>query len=197
MVKASLGGNFLLACIFIFASAGCVGPLYWDHDFVINGKQPPKICGPCDPALQANLSTNLWAPQPFWGSAIEVGTVAMKSGGVQGWKDYHMKACAIGVALQRKFTSGPNLTIDLRLQSLTVQNVPIPLSRPSYMRVVIFLVKTSVAAAVYERTNPVIIAQGKLTWNRDGWFEIHPQKSGDVQLAPLVESNAFAQVRVR
>jgi hypothetical protein len=185
---------FLAACLLTLACPGCIGPLYWDHDFVIDGKQPPKICGPHDPALPANLSTNLWAPQPFLGSAAEVGTVAMKSAGIQGWKDYHMQACATGVSLQRKFTSGPNLTIDLRLQSLTVQNVPIPLPETRYLRVVIFLVKTSVAAAVYERTNPVIIARGKLTWNRDGWFEIHPQKSGDVQLAPDVPTSAADQV---
>ena len=185
-MKASLGKLFLLAGISILACAGCVGPLYYDHDFVINGKQPPKICSPRDPALEANLSTNLWAPQPFLGSFAEVGTVAMKSWGIQGWKNYHMNAQATGVSLQRKFTSGPNLTIDLRLQSLTVNGVPIPLHGTKYMRVVIFLFKTSVAAAVFERPSPVLVAQGKLTWNRDGWFEIHPQKTGDVQLAPDV-----------
>jgi hypothetical protein len=188
-VKAPLKKTVLLGSFCLLICAGCVGPLYWEHSPIINGKSPPPLRGPSDPALQANLSTNMWAPQPFWGSAAEVGTVAMKSAGIQGWKDYHMNACATGVALQRKFTSGPNLTIDLRLQSLTVRGVPVPLRRPSYMRVVIFLVKTSVAAAVYERTNPVIVAQGKLTWNRDGWFEIHPQKTGDVQLAPILPTS--------
>jgi hypothetical protein len=54
-----------------------------------------------------------------------------------------------------------------------------------------------VAAAVYERTNPLIIAQGKLTWNRDGWFEIHPQKTGDVRLAPDVSTSLADHVRSR
>src|ERR1700722_17136537 len=125
--ESVVGKIILLACLLVFACAGCIRPLYYDHDIVICGKQPPKICGPHDPALQANLSTNMWAPQPFWGSAAEVGTVAMKSAGIQGWKDYHLNPCATGVALQRKFSSGPNLTIDLRLQSLTVNSIPIPL----------------------------------------------------------------------
>jgi hypothetical protein len=196
-VKASLGKLFLLAGISILACAGCIGPLYYDHDIVINGKQPPKICGPYDPVLQANLTTNLWARQPFLGSFAEVGTVAMKSWGIQGWKDYHLNAEATGVALQRKFTSGPNLTIDLRLQSLTINRIPIPLQGTRYMRVVIFLFKTSVAAGVYERTNPILVAKGKLTWNRDGWFEIHPQKTGDVVLAPVVPASTAGQILSR
>jgi hypothetical protein len=28
----------------------------------------------------------------------------------------------------------------------------------------------------------VVAARGKLVWNRDGWFEIHPQETGDVGL---------------
>jgi hypothetical protein len=189
-----MGKLFLLACISILACAGCIGPRYSEHEIVLSGKPPPKIHGPRDPVLQANLSTNLWARQPFPGSAAEVGTVAIKSAGIQGWKDYRMNACATGVALQYKFTSGPNLTIDLRLQSLTVKHVPVPLRGPRYMRVVIFLANVSVAAAVYERTNPVVVAQGKLTWNRDGWFEIHPQKTGDVQLAPAVPTSEAEKI---
>lgn len=189
--------NILLAGLLMFACVGCIGPWYHDHNLIITGKAAPKISGPGDSALQASLSTNMWAPQPFIGSAIEVGTVSIKSSGVQGWKDYHMEAQAIGVSLQRKFTSGPNLTIDIRLQSLTVKGIPVPLSRLCYMRVVLFLVKTSVAAAVYERTNPVIVAQGKLVWNSDGWLEIHPQKSGDVQLAPLVSANIAGKILSR
>jgi hypothetical protein len=196
-VKASLGKLILLAGIPILACVGCIRPLYSDHQIVICGKQPPKICGPCDPAIEANLTTNLWAPQPFLGSAVEAVTVTIKSSGIQGWKNYHMNACATGVAVQRKFTSGPNLTIDLHLQSLIVQGVPIPLRGTRYMRVVIFLATTSVASAVYERTNPVIVAQGKFTWNRDGWFEIHPQKTGDVKLAPDIPTSKAEEVLSR
>jgi hypothetical protein len=172
----------------LLLGGGCIGPQYTKHDMVVSGKAAPKIHGPRDPALPANLSTNLWPRQPFPGRAAEVGTTLFKDSGIQGWKDYHLNARATGVSLQRQFTSGPYLTIDLRLQSLTVKRVPVPLRGPRYMRVVIFLPKTSVAAAVYERTNPVVVAQGRLVWNFDGWFEIHPQKTGDVTLAPVMSS---------
>ena len=166
--------------------SGCIGPRYSEHDLIVSGKPAPQIHGPRDPALQASLSTNLWPRQPFPGRAAEVGTTLFKGARIQGWKDYHMDAQATGVALQHQFASGPYLTIDLRLQSLTVKRAPIPLHGPRYMRVVIFLAKASVADAVYERTNPVVVARGKLVWNFDGWFEIHPQKTGDVVLAPVI-----------
>jgi hypothetical protein len=83
------------------------------------------------------------------------------------------------------------LTIDMQLQSLTVKHVPVPLHGPKYMRVVIFLAKASAATNVYEPTDPMVIAQGKLVWNFDGWFEIHPQKTGDVELAPTTPSRRY------
>ena len=171
----------------LFLCSGCIGPQYTKHDIVVSGKPAPEIHSPHDPALQANLTTNFWASQPFLGRAAEVGTTLFKSAGIQGWKDYHMNAQATGVALRHEFTSGPYLTVDMRLQSLTVNRVAVPVRGLRYMRVVIFLPKASVAAAVYERTNPVVVAQGKLVWNFDGWFEIHPQKDGDVVPAPVIK----------
>lgn len=161
---------------------------------IVNGKPAPKIHGPRDPALPANLTTNFWASQPFLGSAAEVGTTLFKSAGIQGWKDYHMNARATGIVLRHEFTSGPYLTMDMSLQSLTVKHVAVPVQGLKYMRVVIFLANVSVAAAVYERTNPVVVARGKLVWNFDGWFEIHPQKTGDVELAPVVPTSTADQI---
>jgi len=168
--------------VVLLLSSGCIGPRYTEHDIVVSGKPAVKIHDPRDPALQASLSTNLWPRQPFPGRAAEIGTTLFKSAGIQGWKDYHMNALATGFALQHEFTSGPYLTIDLRLQSLIVNRVPVQFRGPRYMRVVIFLAKASAKSGVYERTNSVIVAQGKLVWNFDGWFEIHPQKTGDVVL---------------
>jgi hypothetical protein len=175
-------------CILIISMAalvlcsGCIGPQYSDQEVVVNGKQPPVIRGPRDPAIAANLTTNFWASQPFLGSAAEVGTTLFKSAGIQGWKDYHMNALATGVALRHEFTSGPYLTLDMRLQSLTVNRVSVPLHGTNYMRIVTFLGNVSVGPLVCQETNPVVAARGKLVWNRDGWFEIHPQETGDVGL---------------
>ncbi|HUA66651.1 MAG TPA: hypothetical protein VME24_12435 [Alphaproteobacteria bacterium] len=172
----------LAALAALLFCGGCIGPRYSEHDIVVTGKPAPKIHGPHDPALQANLSTNSWPRQPFPGRAAEIGTTLFKDARIQGWKDYHMNALATGVALQHEYSSGPYLTIDMRLQSLIVKRVRVPLRGLRYMRIVIFLPKASAVPAVYEQTNAVIVAQGKLVWNFDGWFEIHPQKTGDVVL---------------
>lgn len=173
---------------------GCIGPQYSKHDLIISGKPAPKIRGPRDPALQANLTTNLWAPQPFAGSAAEVGTTLFKSAGIQGWKDYHMNAQATGIVLQHKLTSGPYLNFDMRLRSLMVNGVPVLLPQPRYIRVVAFLGNVSVGSMVYEETNHLVGAYGKLVWNCDGWFEIHPQKTGDVGLVfPIAQSLSLAK----
>jgi hypothetical protein len=169
-----------------FLCNGCIGPQYTNHDIVVSGKPAPKLQGPRDPALQANLSTNSWPSQPFAGRAAEVGTTLFKSAGIQGWKDYHMSALATGVTVQHEYTSGPYLTIDLRLQSLMVKHVVVPLRGRRYMRVVIFLPKASADPAVYKQTNSVVLAKGKLVWNFDGWFEIHPREKGDVTLLQAV-----------
>lgn len=191
MSGAVKGWMCLAGLAVLLLCSGCIGPQYTKHDIIVSGKPAPKIHSPRDPAIQANLSTNLWPKQPFLGSAAEIGTTLFKSAGIQGWKNYHMIARAAGVALQHQFTSGPYLTIDLRLQSLSVEGVHVPLNGPRYMRVVIFLPKDSVSAPVYKQTNALVFAQGKLVWNFDGWFEIHPQKTGDVvPLAGLRASSA-------
>jgi hypothetical protein len=184
---------YLAGLAVLLLCSGCIGPQYSKHDIVVSGKPAPKIRGPRDPALQANLSTNLWPRQPFLGRAAEVGTTLFKSAGIQGWKNYHMDAHATGIALQHEFSSGPYLTIDLGLRSLTVNRVPVPLRGPRYMRVVIFLAKASAPASDYEQTNSVVVAQGRLVWNFDGWFEIHPQKTGDVVLAPVPNQQAYSR----
>jgi hypothetical protein len=170
-----------------FLCSGCIGPHYTEHELIVDGKQPPAITGPRDPVIKANLTTNLWTKAPFAGRAAEVGATLAKSAGIQGWKDYHMRARATGIAVQHEFASNGFLTMDLQLQSLTVDRKRIPLHGTKYMRVEIFLGKVSVEKPVYQETNPVVIAQGKFVWDSDGWFEIHPQETGDVALAPPVE----------
>lgn len=166
--------------------AGCIGPHYTNKELLVSGKQPPHIRGPHDPAIEANLSTHPWAKSPFPDRAAEVVVTVAKSAGIQGWKDYHMRARARGLVIQHEISSNGFLTMDVQLQSLTLNRVPIPLHGPRYMRFEIFLGKVSVDKALFNETNVWILGQGKFVWDSDGWFEIHPQKTGDVQLSPPV-----------
>lgn len=161
--------------------AGCIGPHYTKKEIIVSGRQPPRIRGPHDPAIEANLTTKLWTKSPFPDRAAEVVVTLAKSAGIQGWKDYHMHAKATGIVLQHELSSNGFLTTDIRLWTLTLNHVPINLTGPPrYMRLEIFLGKVSVDKEIYDNTNELIVAQGKFVWDSDGWFEIHPQKTGDV-----------------
>jgi hypothetical protein len=188
-VKGLLKQFILSGCIaaLLSCTTGCIGPHYSQHNILVSGKLAPPIRGPRDPAIVTNLTTNLWAKSPLPDRAAEVGVTWAKSAGIQGWKDYHMHAKVVGTVMQHEFSSNGFLTMDLRLNSLTVKRIPIHFNGTRYIRLEIYLGKVSVAAAVYERTNVLVVAQGKLVWDSDGWFEIHPQKTGDVELIPPID----------
>ena len=164
--------------------AGCIGPHYTNKQLIVSGKLPPPIRGPRDPAIEANLSTHPWPKTPFPGRATDVVVALFKSMGIQGWKDYHLHAKARGEVINHEFSSSGFLTLDIGLMSLTINNVSIPLRGPRYMRFEIFLGKVSVDKAIYTETNAMVLGRGKFVWDSDGWFEIHPQKTGDVGLSP-------------
>ena len=170
-----------LGIVLMSACAGCIGPHYTEHPVVLVKKKPPEIIGPYDPAIAQNLSTNAWSRSPF-GPESAVVVVWFKSLGIAGWKDYHMRARAQGPVVPHQISSSGFLTVDLRLNSLTVDDVPIPIAGMKYMRLEIFLGKVGVQKAVRHDTNEVLSADGKLVWDSDGWFEIHPQASGDVKI---------------
>lgn len=161
--------------------AGCIGPHYTKKDILVSGRPAPHLHGPHDPAIETNLTTNLWTKSPLPDRAAEVVVTVAKSAGIQGWKDFHMRAKATGVVLQHELSSNGFLTMDIRLWTLTLNHVQIPLTGPpKYMRFEVFLGKVSVDKEIYDSTNEVISGQGKFVWDSDGWFEIHPQKTGDI-----------------
>ena len=170
--------------------AGCIGPHYTNKELLVSGRQPPQIRGPHDPAIVANLSTNCWKKSPLPDRAAEVVVTVAKSAGIQGWKDYHMHAKATGVVIQHELSSNGFMTTDIRLQTLTLNRVPIHWHGTRYMRFEIFLGKVSVDKTIHDETNELIVGQGKLVWDSDGWFEIHPQKTGDVQPVPPLPHEA-------
>ena len=159
--------------------AGCIGPHYCKHQLVLFGKHAPAINGPHDPAIAAHLSTHPWHKSPM-GPELGVGVVPFKSMGIQGWTDFHLHAKAVGPVVMHQISSSGFFTVDLRLNSLTVDNVPVPISGTRYIRLEIFLGKVTVDDAMRSETNEVVRAEGKLVWDNDGWFEIHPQRTGDV-----------------
>jgi len=173
-----------LCAVGFLMGAGCVGPHYSEHQLIVNGKDAPVINSPHDPAIAGHLTTNLWARSSFPDRAVEVGVTPFKAVGVQGWKDFHMHARARGRVMQHEVGSNGFRTVDLRLKSLTVDNVRIHWKGTRYMRVEIYLGKVQVEPAILDNTNALLSIEGKLVWDEDGWFEIHPESAGDVRLEP-------------
>jgi hypothetical protein len=189
MVLAAVTLAALMVC------AGCIGPHYTKKELIVSGRQPPAIHGPSDPAIVTNLSTQPWPKSPLPDRAAEVVATLAKSAGVQGWKDYHMHAKATGEVVQHELSSNGFLTMDVRLRSLILNRTRIRWSGTRYMRFEIFLGKVSVDKEIYDRTNELIFGQGKFVWDSDGWFEIHPQKPGDVRPVTLPRLSAVAEFR--
>lgn len=173
--------SLLLCAGLLLACGGCIGPHYTKYPVAFIGKAAPQINGPHDPAIEQNLTTQPWH-KSLMGAEVGVVVVWFKSFGFNGWKDFHLHAKAQGPVVLHQISSSGFFTVDLRLDSLTVDNVPVPITGPRYMRLEIFLGKVDVDKAMRHETNEVITAEGKLVWDSDGWFEIHPQKTGDVRV---------------
>jgi len=167
--------GILLGC------AGCIGPHYHPHQIVFFGIHAPKINGAHDPAIETNLTTVPWH-KSLVGPEAGVGVVLLKSMGLQGWNDFHIHAKAEGPVVMHQIASSGFFTVDIRLNSLTLDDVSIPLTGTNYMRLEVFLGRVGVDKAMRHETNEVVAAEGKLAWDTDGWFEIHPQKTGDVRV---------------
>jgi hypothetical protein len=173
--------GMILGMGLLCASSGCIGPHYTKHPLVLMGKPPPELKGPRDPAILTNLTTEPWH-KSLMGAEVGVGVVWFKSIGFNGWKDFGMHAKARGPVVLHQISSSGFFTVDIRLDSLTVDDVPISITNSKYMRLEIYLGRVDVDQAMRHETNEVITAEGRLAWDTDGWFEIHPQKTGDVRI---------------
>lgn len=159
---------------------GCVAPYCTKHQLIISGKAAPAIVGLDIPAIQTNLCV---APVPKVSTVTmltDFSTIPLKCLGVQGWKDFHLDARARGTVVQHQLSSDRILTVDLKLNLLEVNGTPIPLPGDRFIRAEIYRGRARVDKLKIAQKDAVMIVKGKLVWDTDGWFEIHPQKSGDV-----------------
>jgi hypothetical protein len=185
MRKARLLG----VCSCLVLLCGCVGPHYTSRQLVICGKPAPPIAGPDDPQIPANLRAE---PDPRVNLlAIVTGffTTPLKCFGVQGWKDYHCHAQARGTVVQHQVSTDNFLTVDVRLISLAIDGVAIPLSDPKFIRLEIYPGSAPAETSLVTNQNAVIVAEGRFVWDTDGWFEIHPQTPDDVRAEPKPDAS--------
>jgi hypothetical protein len=170
---------WLLLCI--LAGSGCTGPHYRQHQLVLFGRRAPVLTEPIAAAVQAHLATNP-IPEAKWEGSFSAVVVSIFKGfGVQGWTDFHLPAEAHGRVLYHRTSSDGFTTIDLKLNSLQVAGETVPLPNYRFIRAEVFRGRVPLDKLVLEDVDTAIMIRGKLVWDNDGWFEIHPQKPGDVQ----------------
>lgn len=169
---------------------GCTGPRYSRHQLVIFGTAAPVLAAPFIPTIQTNLLTQPAPKVGLLAAITGVGTTPFKCLGIQGWKDYQMCAEARGAVVQHRTSSDGFLTVDLRLDALAVNGEPVPLPATRFLRLEIFRGKVSIKEARLADKDSEVIVHGKLVWDYDGWFEIHPQKNADIRLAKRSEQMA-------
>ncbi|HEX9047253.1 MAG TPA: hypothetical protein VF988_09525, partial [Verrucomicrobiae bacterium] len=168
----------LVACCFL--GCGCIGPRYREHQLVLFGRHAPKITEPVVASVQAHLSAKP-IPEAKWeGSFSGVVVSLFKGFGVQGWTDFHLQAEAHGRVLYHRTSSDGFTTVDLKLSSLRVNGMTVPLPAYRYIRAEIFRGWVALDRSLLMDQNTGIGIRGKLVWDNDGWFEIHPQKKDDV-----------------
>ena len=174
--KASL---LFLGCSLLCGA--CTGPHYRKHQLVLFGQRAPVLTEPIAASVQAHLATNP-IPEAKWeGSASAVVVSVFKGFGVQGWTDFHLGAEAHGRVLYHRTSSDGFTTIDIKLNSLEVAGAIVPLPKYRFIRAEVFRGWVPLDKLVLDDIDTAIMIRGKLVWDNDGWFEIHPQKPGDVQ----------------
>jgi len=179
MTLKSAACFLLLGCCLL--CGGCVAPHYTKHQLVLFGKAAPAIAGLDIPAIQKNLSVTPVPKVSLVTMLTDFSTIPLKCMGVQGWKDFHLRARACGTVVQHQLSSDRILTVDLRLNSLEIDGTSIPLPEARFIRVEIYIGKVPVDRSMFAQKDAVMVVKGKLVWDTDGWFEIHPQGRGDVR----------------
>lgn len=172
------------ACLFLLGMAmlggGCIGPHYRTHQLVLFGQAAPKLTDPISTSIQANLAAKPIPKVNWFGSMTAVGVAWFKCLGIQGWTDYHLQAEAHGRVLYHCTSSDGFTTVDIKLNSLTVGGAVVPVPNYRFLRAEVYRGRVSVDKSLVQDQDTAIAIRGKLVWDNDGWFEIHPQKTGDV-----------------
>lgn len=161
--------------------SGCVAPHYTNHQLILFGKAAPTITGVDVPAIQTNLSVTVVPRVNRITMLTDFSTIPLKCLGVQGWKDFHLDAEARGMVVQHQLSSDRILTVDLRLNSLAINGTPIPLAGDRFIRAEIYRGKVHIDKKMFAQKDAMMMVKGKLVWDTDGWFEIHPQGREDVR----------------
>ncbi len=138
---------------------------------------PPQIQTVADVSLAMRSSPN----PPLTLLARSTGLLTTYVGkilGIQGWRDYHLRASIEGRVVQAAGSTDGLYTIDVQVHRLCVSNTPADLNLPSFIRIEVFPF-ARIGAPLPVAPNQNVSISGKLMWDADGFLEIHPKNASD------------------
>lgn len=116
----------------------------------------------------------------WYASLLGALTTPFKRLGVFGWTDMHFVAVATGDVEQASESTDQFLTVDLRLDSLSINSTPLSLSEPKFIRAEICLADVQLCEKRKPTAKQKVRITGRLMWDGDGFLEIHPRSPEDV-----------------
>lgn len=171
--KASWLRNLVLLCGLAAVAClvgGCGCTLYSNRLLV--GRRPPPVDGA---KLGARLRSQVNRPLSRFARRAGVLSTPFKRLGIFGWRDSGLWVVAAGEVVQAAWSTDGFVTADLRLESLTVAGEAVALPGTRYLRAEICEHAIGLAKADRPCAGDRVRLAGRLMWDGDGWFEVHPQ----------------------
>jgi hypothetical protein len=112
-------------------------------------------------------------------------TTPFKEWGLQGWIDYCLRASVTGNVLHAAESTDDMYTVDLQIDTFSVNGDLADFSAPSFVRIEIFgYLVTAMGRAQKSppRVGDSVRVNGRLMWDGDGFLEVHPETLDDLVL---------------
>lgn len=112
-------------------------------------------------------------------------TTPFKNLGIFGWADIYPRAEIIGCVVQQALSTDRLQTLDIRVRSFAVAGEEVRPTQPRFIRAEMCRVTHQERTPAPMSTDRQVKIAGKLVWDGDGFFEIHPGLCGSVEVLDL------------
>jgi hypothetical protein len=163
---------FIMLVVIFTASCRCI----CKSSRIIIGKKAPEIR--TEKEIIGQLDSNPPPRVSNFDARVGFLTVGLKRIGIFGWKNLNYNAIANGEVVQCKKSNDGFLTVDLKVNKLTINGESFKIDQLKYLRAEICL--AMIKLDNYPNIHDQVEVSGALMWDGDGFMEIHPAKSTDL-----------------
>ena len=145
---------------------------------ILIGRRSPHFLSELD--IIANLSTVQPPRISKFDKFIGFYTVGFKKVGIFGWKHIGYSVCTTGKIVQSTKSSDHFLTIDIIIDSISINGRHFTVDGNKYIRTETCLAK--IIMNEIPTNHQRVRISGTLMWDGDGFLEIHPNKNTDIDI---------------